>query len=395
MRIDLSSDTTVLIKLETKNTLQTVEINAQKQDRIENRVQMSQVTVPIEQIKRMPMVLGEADVFKTLQFLPGVKSGSEGTAGILVRGGSQDQNLVLLDGVPIYNPTHIGGLFSVFNADALRNVALTKGGFPARFGGRLSSVVEVETKDGHKKEFHAEAGIGLLLSKLTIEGPILRDKLSFMVSGRRTYLDLLLNQLINETNPTGTGKVTLKRKINFYDVNAKLNYIINDRHNLFFSIYQGFDIFQTDELTEEPKFESLNSNGFNFKNQTATLKWHWKVSNRLFSNTVLYRTLYDFNYLDNTKTKFENIIGDTTLFKFNSNVKDIAIKSDWDYLIDSKQRLKFGVNLISHEFIPSRNLFQSNLFDFDNNKTDTVIGGEINKGLEADIYVEDNFKFKK
>jgi hypothetical protein len=242
--ISVRGDTTLTVRLVAGNVLQSVEINAKKQDRIENTVQMSRNSIPIEQIKRMPMLLGEADVLKSLQLLPGVKGGTEGTAGIYVRGGSPDQNLFLLDGVPIYNAAHFTGIFSVFNADAIKNVTLTKGGFPARFGGRLSSVVEIDTKEGDKKGFHTEGSIGLLTSKIFVEGPIKKDVASFMVSARRTYFDVLLFPVFNTTSKQDNDRTTLKDKtiLYFYDFNAKAHYKVSDRDNLFLSIYNSRDV---------------------------------------------------------------------------------------------------------------------------------------------------------
>ncbi len=244
LNLDLRSDTSITFRLKSIE-LETVTISAKKQDRIENKVQMSQVTVPIEQIKKLPALLGEVDVLKALQLLPGVKSGGEGQNGLYVRGGSPDQNLIMLDGVPLYNVSHIGGFVSVFNGDAIRNVTLTKGGFPARFGGRLSSVIEIDMKEGNLKEYHGEGGIGTLSSRMTYEGPIVKDKASFMVSGRRTYVDLLARPIIKSVNRkenkrNGTNN-DLGLRLDFYDLNAKVNYKINDKHRIYLSAYTGDD----------------------------------------------------------------------------------------------------------------------------------------------------------
>jgi len=200
---------------------------------IVEKTQTSMIEVPIEQIRTIPALLGEVDILKAIQLLPGVQS-SEGSSGFYVRGGGPDQNLILLDGVPVYNASHIGGLFSVFNADAIKNVRLTKGGFPARFGGRLSSVLEIDMREGNMKEFKGDATLGLISSKLTLEGPIFKDKTSFIVSGRRTYADLLAKPFM----PASTD-LTLY----FYDLNAKINHKISKNDRLYLSAYMGNDAF--------------------------------------------------------------------------------------------------------------------------------------------------------
>ena len=198
--------------------------------------QTSMIEVPIEQIRTIPALLGEVDILKAIQLLPGVQS-SEGSSGFYVRGGGPDQNLILLDGVPVYNASHIGGLFSVFNADAIKNVRLTKGGFPARFGGRLSSVLEIDMREGNMKEFKADATLGLISSKLTLEGPIIKNRTSFIVSGRRTYADLLAGPFM----PASTD-LTLY----FYDLNAKINHKISKQDRIYLSAYMGNDAFGVD-----------------------------------------------------------------------------------------------------------------------------------------------------
>ena len=201
----LRKDTTLSVRLRSSLLLETVEVTATRVERIEEAAQMSKVEVPVEMIKKMPALLGEVDVLKSLQLLPGVQSGGEGQNGLYVRGGSPDQNLILLDGVPVYNVSHLLGFFSVFNADAIKNVTLTKGGFPARYGGRLSSVIEINMKEGNDQEFHGQGSVGLIASRLTLEGPIAKDKASFMVSGRRTYVDVLMAPIIAAAQQPGVS----------------------------------------------------------------------------------------------------------------------------------------------------------------------------------------------
>ena len=210
--VDLSAkDLKLNLELQPGLALKEAVVTGEKENRIEEQVQMSKMEIPIDQIKALPAIGGEVDLLKSLQLLPGVQSGGEGTSGLYVRGGSPDQNLMLLDGVPLYSVNHLFGFFSVFNADAVKNMTITKGGFPARFGGRLSSILEINMKDGNMREFHGDGNISIIASKLTLEGPIVKDKASFMVSARRTYLDLLLNPIIaSATSKTRTAAWILR-----------------------------------------------------------------------------------------------------------------------------------------------------------------------------------------
>ena len=201
-----------------ESLLNEVDVVASGSGKIEDQIQMSKMEVPIKQLKSLPAIMGEVDIMKTLQLLPGVQSGGEGTSGLYVRGGSPDQNLILLDGVPLYNVNHLFGFFSVFNADAISNVSLTKGGFPARYGGRLSSVLEIKMKEGNMREFHGDATASIIASKMTLEGPLVKDKASFMISGRRTYLDVLARPFINAANAQNP-ETTISPTYYFYDMN--------------------------------------------------------------------------------------------------------------------------------------------------------------------------------
>ena len=240
LMVMMEGDTKLDVELVSGLQLGTAVVESSASDRIEEQVQMSRIDVPIAQVKRLPAIAGEVDLLKTLQLLPGIQSGNEGSSGIYVRGGSPDQNLILLDGVPLYSVSHLFGFFSVFNADAVRNISITKGGYPARYGGRLSSILEVTMKEGHKKEFHGAGSISMLASKLTLEGPLLEDKASFMVSGRRTYLDLLINPIIAASTPEGSE---VDPAYFFHDLNAKVNWRLGNRDRLYISTFQGLDDF--------------------------------------------------------------------------------------------------------------------------------------------------------
>ena len=240
--ITLNDDLTLNIEL-APSSKNIQEVTIIGEETVVERTQSSMVEIPVEQIKSIPAFLGEVDVLKAIQLLPGVQSGGEGSSGFYVRGGGPDQNLILLDGVPVYNASHLFGFFSVFNADAIKNVRLTKGGFPSRFGGRLSSVLEIDMKEGNMKKFQGEGSIGLISSKLSIEGPILKDKTSFIVSARRTYIDILAQPFIRKTNngnPAGYY---------FYDVNAKINHKISDNDRLYLSMYSERTGFTFQKIT--------------------------------------------------------------------------------------------------------------------------------------------------
>ena len=241
--------------------------------------------MPIEQIKTIPALLGEVDIIKAIQLLPGVQS-SEGTSGFYVRGGGPDQNLILLDGVPVYNASHLGGIFSVFNADAIKSVRLTKGGFPARFGGRLSSVLQIDMKEGNLKRFKGDATLGLISSKFTFEGPIIKDKTSFIISGRRTYIDLIVAPFLpNTTN----------LKLYFYDLNAKINHKISKKDRLYLSAYTGKDKLGVDFEENFTNEQSSLNFGLGYGNITSTLRWNHLFSDKIFSNTTLTYSRYSFN----------------------------------------------------------------------------------------------------
>ena len=238
--IDLSEDMYLNIRLKAQSTqLEEVVVRAESADRNLSSVEIGVEKLDISSITKIPVLLGEKDVLKTLQLLPGISTISEGSAGFSVRGGSVDQNLILLDEAPVYSASHLLGFFSVFNADAIRDVNVYKGGIPANFGGRAASVVDILMKDGNNQRFAGSGGIGLISSRLTLEGPIVKDKSSFIISGRRSYADLIA---------VGTGLLENGTSLYFYDLNAKINYRINDNNRLFLSGYFGKDDFGFEEF---------------------------------------------------------------------------------------------------------------------------------------------------
>lgn len=307
---------------EDSETLKTFEVSAVQEDENIRSNDIGITKVDIKEIESIPVLFGERDVMKTLQLMPGVKSGGEGSAGFFVRGGSSDQNLILLDEAPVYNASHLLGFFSVFNSDAIKDLKLYKGGMPAEYGGRLSSVMDIKMKDGNSKEMEVSGGIGLISSKLTIEAPIVKDKGSFIISGRRTYADMFLKLSSNETQRDAS--------LYFYDLNLKANYQINENNRLFLSGYFGRDNLGYSDLF-----------GFNWGNATGTLRWNHLFSDKLFSNTSFIYSHYNY--------KIE--IGSAG-FKIASKIEDITIKEDMDYFLNDKNKIKFGGSVIYHTFDP-------------------------------------------
>jgi hypothetical protein len=335
VRFYLSRDTVLNITL-MPITLEKVVVTAESNTPVSTENRMSVVSMPIRQIQEIPALLGEKDVFKVLQLMPGVQSGGEGSSGLYVRGGGPDQNLIILDDAPVYNAFHLFGFFSLFNGDALKSVELTKGGFPARFGGRLSSVVEMQMKDGSRKDYHAEAGIGLISSRLMVEGPIIKDKASFIVSGRRTYID----QLIKPFFPEG-----MQMGYFFYDLNAKLNYEINRKNRIYLSGYFGRDKFFVGEQTGQDEFDV----GLYWQNATGTVRWNHIVNPKLFSNTSLIYSTYLFKiYMqekEQSKIQYD--------LSYTSDIEDVGVKNDWEYRPNPAHIIRFGLGVTYHTFKPS------------------------------------------
>ncbi len=312
---------------ESTQQLQEVEVTGEKIDKNVSSVEMSVAKLDAKQIEKVPQLLGETDIIRTLTLLPGISTVGEGANGFNVRGGAADQNLILLDEAPVYNSSHLFGFFSIFNADAVKDVKLYKGGIPAQYGGRLSSVVDVRQKEGNSKQFAFNGGLGLLSSRLLVEGPIIKDKMSFMVAGRRSYADLFLKLSNNED---------LNQNIlYFYDLNTKINYRINDKNRLFLSGYFGRDVFGINNLF-----------GFDWGNGTGTLRWNHLFSDKLFSNfTAVYS---DYSYTIGTPEEDDNS------FRLLSRIQDFHLKSSLNYYLDSDNRIDFGFEGIYYRFSPGR-----------------------------------------
>jgi hypothetical protein len=308
-----------------------VTIMAEKTANVQSS-QMSTVSLPIKQIKSLPAFMGEVDILKSIQLLPGVQSAGEGNSGFYVRGGGPDQNLILLDEAVVYNASHLFGFFSVFNADAINNVELIKGGMPANYGGRLSSVLDISMKEGNNQHLEGEGGVGVIASRFTLQGPIVKDKSSFIISARRTYLDVLANPFIKETSPfKGSGYY-------FYDLNAKINYQFSDKDRLFLSGYFGRDVFTYNNKKDGFKVS------IPWGNATASMRWNHVFGNRMFVNTTMIYSDYQFSF-GAEQDAFE--------LKLISGITDLNAKIDFTFLPNYKNTLKWGVNYIHHKFTPS------------------------------------------
>jgi hypothetical protein len=283
-------------------------------------VQMSKNTINLAQVKKLPALFGEVDIIKNIQLLPGVISAGEGTSAYYVRGGSADQNLILIDEAPVYDPSHLFGLFSVFNADVIKDSEIYRGGIPARFGGRLSSILDVRTKDGNNQEFEATGGIGTLASRIAVEGPIVKDKSSFIVSARRSYVDLFL-RAANEDN-----------LVHFYDINAKVNLRASNKNRFFLAFYAGRDVFNFGD-----------DFGFAWGNKTATFRWNHLFNERLFLNSTVIASNFDYKLALN-----DEIQG----FEWTSNLQELSVKNDLSYSLNTNNELTFGYHITGRRFSP-------------------------------------------
>ncbi len=400
--ITLEADAVLNFELEYLE-LEAVDIIAQDIESIAEQTAMSSIDIPVEQIKLLPALLGEVDVIKAIQLLPGVQSGNEGSTGLYVRGGGPDQNLILLDDVPLYYVSHLGGFFSVFNADALSNVRLVKGGFPARYGGRLSSVLDIRMKEGNNQKFQMEGSLGILASKISLQGPIIKNKTSFIVSARRTYFDLLtrpLSALITNAASGGNGGGSFGYY--FYDFNAKLNHIISDKDRIYFSTYFGDDrlgLSIEDEIGErgDPDYSYTKLRSRNgWGNQMAALRWNHLWSPKLFSNLTATYTNYRLSLDNQIEAAFATNQAGTdvleTAFQFNyfSGIQDFGGRWDFDFYPTPNHDIEFGLISTFHTFTPGA--IGVSLGFGDTTLLDTTINNELAKALETSIYIEDQMK---
>ena len=356
-RVHLDSDKQMKLELTEKTTnIKEVVISTEAANKNITSTVMGIQRLEITKIRTLPVLFGEQDILKTLQLLPGVKSAGEGSSGFYVRGGTTDQNLVLLDEAPVYNASHLLGFFSVFNSDAIKDVSLYKGDVPAQYGGRLSSVLDVKMKDGNNKKFCASGGIGLIASRFTVEGPIVKDRGSFIISARRTYADVFLK--------LSPDSILNKTGLYFYDLNLKANYRLTDKDRVYVSGYLGRDAFNFGEQM-----------GFNWGNKTGTIRWNHLFNNRVFLNTSFIASSFD--YFVNIGNK-ENSI--------QSNIKNLNLKQDYQFYLNPQNTLKFGVNIIQHNFSPGE------LSSLGSSQLNSIFLPK-KKGIESGAYIQNEQSF--
>ncbi len=365
--VKLDKSQTLNLELGLGETLEEIVVEATGFREKINSTQMSVTELTAKEAKILPAFLGEVDILKTVTLKPGVLSGGEGLSGVFVRGGGPDQNLFLLDEAPVYNPSHLFGFFSTFNNDAVKSVDVYKGGFPAQYGGKLSSVFDVRLNEGNRKNFAVKGGVGLISSRLTVEGPILKDKISFIVSGRRTYADVI-TRTINNIQKNNENFTPIPDYY-FYDLNAKINYDISDKDKLYLSGYFGRDVF---------KF-STEDFGFNFDwgNATITARWNHIFKPKLFSNTVF--TFSDYKY--KVAPEFQGFE-----FQLGSGIRDYNLKTEFGWFPTEKHVIKFGANAIYHTFRVNNFEASSDDGSFE------LSGGQTQNALELGAWLNDDFK---
>jgi len=412
--LNLKTDSTIDVLMEPGKLIDEVNIIGEKYDRTQINAPS---TISSKQISLMPSLTGEPDLMKAFQLLPGISGGNEGDNNLYVRGGSPDQNLILLDDVPLYYVNHIGGLVSIFDENAIKDMAIYKSGFPARYGGRLSSVVDVRMKNGNMQQFHGEASIGLISSKIFLEGPIIKDKASFTFTARKSMTDLYMIPI----SYIAMGKLGYVDYA-FYDVNAKVNYKLSDKSRFYLSFYNGADkvlmnanldskdeklgTLLSGERNKDFSFEALSK--FGWGNTMGCLRWNKVYSSKLFSNLTLAITHYRFQNRSNNeiKTTETNLASETYIYDFNSGVNDKLAKLDFDFYPNSNHHIRFGGTLVDHWF-NTGNLYQ--YYDINQNvvtdstyirtdlanEIDTTYGAEPIRTLESTFYIEDDWELSK
>ncbi|GAA4130827.1 TonB-dependent receptor [Sphingobacterium kyonggiense] len=357
-QVEIADGKTLNIEMKPEsNTIEEVVISGKKQDENVSSAQMGSLKFTMEEVKNIPVIFGERDILKTIQLLPGVASGGEGSSSFYVRGGAGDQNLILLDEATVYNASHLLGFFSTFNSDAVKDANLYKGGIPAQYGGRISSVMDINMLDGNSKRFSMEGGLGLIASRLKLEGPIVKDKSSFMLSGRRTYADMFLKLSKDET--------VNKSKLYFYDLNAKVNYKLDDKNTIYLSGYFGKDDLGYSDLF-----------GFDWGNATATMRWNRVWNNQLFSNSTFIYSDFTYNV---------NVNNEDSEFTIASKIRNWNFKQDFSYYSSNNSVFKFGVNLLHQQIRPAS-------LDAEDGSAVNTIKVDNRQGIEAAAYVSHEWK---
>lgn len=374
--IGLSGNIKLNVALEASRELEEVIVYGKHSNTGINTTQMGAIDIPVDLLRKVPAVLGEADAIKTIQMMPGVQAGTEGGSGIYVRGGGPDENLILLDGVPLYNIDHLFGFFSVFTPESIKKISVYKSGFPARYNGRTSSIIDVRTNDGDMHKYHGTIGIGLLSAKLQFEGPIVKNRTAFNISARRSYIDLVARPFMDKKD---------KFSYYFYDFNAKINHRFNDNHRLYLSIYSGTDYFTTENTGDLENYQSNSKNNIKWGNMTTALRWNYVISPVLFSNTTVAYTEYMYQSItDNSQG------GNYYRSNSKSGIRDMAYNVDFGYHPSPKHYFKFGISQQGHSFKPEIVIGKiSN--DSGNNEYSNSSNSTI-KAYESNLYAEDNWE---
>jgi hypothetical protein len=390
IRINPTSNMVINFEIEQKNEIKEVEVKANKIDRIERQNQMSVIQIPMKELKSIPILMGEADLMRAFQLMPGVQSGTEGTSGLYVRGGSPDQNLILLDEIPLYYVNHIGGFISVFDPNAISNVKLYKGGFPARYGGKLSSVIDIRMKDGNLYKRHGEYTMGIISSKISYEFPLIKEKSSMLISVRRCNLDLFSRLMTGMQSGWQYGA-----GYTFYDINSKINHKISEKDRLLFSFYAGDDkIFMNQKQSEgaASSYESKDKSRIKWGNMLASLRWNHVYRSNLFGNLTTaftrFRYLTDYDYKRTIKGSNKEV--ENMQASFLSGVTDLIAKYDFDYFLN-KHQIKFGASATLHLFNPG----ETKIFQQSENSggIDTLYGAQKLRAIDYSMYVEDEIEF--
>ncbi|MDO4165264.1 MAG: TonB-dependent receptor [Bacteroides sp.] len=400
----LRQDTVLNIRLKSHNQLSEVVVTGDKKEVGLRSTTMGSHDIPIAQIKSTPTILGEADLVKTIQLMPGVQAGMEGFAGLYVRGGSPDQNLVMLDGIPVYNADHLLGIFSVFTPEAVKNVTLFKSSFPARHGGRLSSVIDVRTNDGDLHRYHGSIGVGVVTEKLHLEGPLWKDRTSFSLSARVTPTIFFRHFTIDQSD--GSDRDEDKYNYYFYDLNAKLSHILDERNRLFAGFYRGKDHYRYTNLyyaySDGITSEDYDKTRLSWGNLIAYARWNHVFSNRLFSDLTFSYNEYRMALNETVSTTHieTNETPDTETYysHFRSGIRDFALRMAFDYMPQPKHRIKFGAEAIRHTFHPGVSTSKLQETVRGEVSTDTVYNtysNQVMHGYELSVYGEDLWEVSK
>lgn len=355
LTVHVQRDTSLAVTMESRNTLKEVIVEGERERNLHEEP-MSLSKLSVQEVRQIPVIFGERDVLKTIQLLPGVLSGGEGNSGFYVRGGTMDQNLILLDEAAVFNAAHLFGFFSTFNTDAIQDISLYKGGMPAQYGGRLSSVLDIQSRDGNKNAYHWQGGVGLIASRLSFDGPIDKGKGSFIISGRRTYADMFL-----KFSPDSTINGS---KLYFYDINAKATYQLNDKNRFFLSGYLGKDM-----LGYSDRFR------FGWGNTTGTLRWNHIFNHRLFSNTSLIFSDYRYKV---------NVWERSSAFDIAASIRSLNFKQDFQYFSAKQHNLRFGLNLMYHRIQPAS-------IEAGDDAQVQDVRSEARNGTEISLYLSDHW----